>query len=190
MVLLPDPDSPTSPSTSPGATVKDTPATACSGGPAWNSGPLGGEMPDEVDDVEQSGQCEVRARASARQRTRCRSPARSSAGRRAMQGSGTQCGQRGWNRPALRLLAEARHRGPRWPAAARPRGPCQGAGWSAAGRACRACACPSKIARVGAALHRLARIHHEDPVGDLGRDAEIVGDEDHPHRQLLLQLCG
>ncbi len=33
-----------------------------------------------------------------------------------------------------------------------------------------------------------ARIHHADAVGDLGDDAEVVGDDDHRHPELSLQL--
>jgi hypothetical protein len=32
-------------------------------------------------------------------------------------------------------------------------------------------------------------LHHGDAVGDLGHDAEVVGDEDHPHALLALQLA-
>ena len=38
-----------------------------------------------------------------------------------------------------------------------------------------------------AGLYRLAAIHHQHPIGDIGHDAHIVGDKDHPHRHLLLQ---
>ena len=38
-----------------------------------------------------------------------------------------------------------------------------------------------------AGLYRLTAIHHQHPIGDIGHDAHIVGDKDHPHRHLLLQ---
>ncbi len=41
---------------------------------------------------------------------------------------------------------------------------------------------------VGRALfHHLAAIHDHDPVGHLGDDAHVVGDEDHGHAHLVLQ---
>ena len=39
----------------------------------------------------------------------------------------------------------------------------------------------------GAALDDLAGIHDGHPVGDAGDDAEVVGDQHHPHLQFALQ---
>ena len=45
-----------------------------------------------------------------------------------------------------------------------------------------------KTAAAGAALDHLAGIHHRDAVGDARDDAEIVGDQDHRHAELALQV--
>jgi hypothetical protein len=41
----------------------------------------------------------------------------------------------------------------------------------------------------GALLDQAPVLHHGNAVGDLGHDAEVVGDEDHPHPLLALQLA-
>ena len=38
-----------------------------------------------------------------------------------------------------------------------------------------------------AGLHRLAAIHDQHPIGDIGHHPHVVGDKDYPHRHLLLQ---
>ena len=38
-----------------------------------------------------------------------------------------------------------------------------------------------------ALLHDLARVHHDDAVGDLGHQRQAVGDEDHCEPALALQ---
>ena len=65
----------------------------------------------------------------------------------------------------------------------------------AAGRArrrgasgCRGAAGSAKMRAVGAGLDDLARLHHRDAVGDAADDAEVVGDEEHPHALGLLHL--
>jgi hypothetical protein len=37
-------------------------------------------------------------------------------------------------------------------------------------------------------LDHLAGVHDDDPVGHLGHDAEVVGDQQHRHVQFLLEL--
>ncbi len=39
-----------------------------------------------------------------------------------------------------------------------------------------------------AAFHDLAAIHHDDFLGDIGDHPEIVGDQQHGHSELALQL--
>ena len=52
IVDLPLPDSPTSPSISPGRSSNETPLTACTSGPPSASPPADSEVLDEVDDLE------------------------------------------------------------------------------------------------------------------------------------------
>ena len=71
---------------------------------------------------------------------------------------------------------------------ARPRG--RAAGSSRAGRACRGAAAGEELADRRASSTIAARIHHRDPVGDLGDDAEVVGDQDDRRcRSSRLQLA-
>ena len=53
---------------------------------------------------------------------------------------------------------------------------------------CRGAAGAAKIARGRAGLDDLAVLHHRDPVGDAAHDAEVVGDEQHPHALGLLHV--
>ena len=55
---------------------------------------------------------------------------------------------------------------------------------AAAGRACRGAAGRRRASSTGRALDDPAGIHHHDAVGDLGDDAEIVGDEQDRHAEL------
>jgi hypothetical protein len=40
---------------------------------------------------------------------------------------------------------------------------------------------PSWVASTSSVVDDAAMLHHRHPVGDLGHDAEIMGDEEHPH---------
>ena len=60
---------------------------------------------------------------------------------------------------------------------------------SAGGRRCRGGAGCGTPRATGPSSTIAAGIHHRDAVGDLGDDAEIVGDEEHAHAALALELA-
>ena len=60
------------------------------------------------------------------------------------------------------------------------------AGSTRAGPRCRGAAAAGRPPRVGAELHRAARVHDHHRLGDLGDDAQVVRDQDHADVELLL----
>ncbi len=119
----------------------------------------------------------LRTRRSGRRR-RGRTPSPRAAGARARQMSAASGQRAAKAQPRRPAAATARCPGSRRaccppcraatsPAAARRR----------AGRACRDAAGSAKIAATGAVLDLAAGIHHDDPLGHFGDDAEVVGDQ-------------
>ena len=188
-VDFPQPDSPTRPSVSPSSRVRLTPSTARTRADLAvdQDARLDREVLDEVGRPRAAvspftvatgfaGRSGRRPRGGAlliRRPSQQRSRVRAAA---APSHLSNACGQRG-GEPAAGRRAEQRRRlardlgqafgtrlcraGPATPAAPR----CRGAGGRRTSR--RACA----------VLDDLAGVHHRDPVGDLGDDAEVVGDQ-------------
>ena len=208
-VVLPQPDSPTSATTSPGRTERLTPSTAC-------SVRLAHEQPGRhLERARDAARLEHRGRPSTARdggatlmtpppRDRGRPPRRSRRGgcsardadRRAPASSGIGA-SRGRRRSHAGSGRRSGSRASRRSARAPCRGWCRAAHRAACGRApecrraapaCRDARARAKIAAAGAGLHHLAGVHHDHAGGDAGDDAEVVRDEHEPHGELALQL--
>ena len=184
IVLLPEPDSPTRPSTSPGAISKLTSSTARTGrslGPKYFFSPRTRQHRRRALALTRAPAHAARALRRRRPRPAAASPASHSGPDSAQRGSkaqpgGGSSGLATWPGIAFRRRSSPA-RGVVEPRAAGRR----------AGRACTDARRANSVAHV-ALLDDAARVHHDDAVGDLGDDAEIVGNEQHRHADLALQL--
>ena len=182
IVLLPDPDSPTRPSTSPGAISKLTSSTARTGRSRWPkyffrpcTRSIGSLTARSSAGSASAGRPRCRPAAASRPNIRAR-PARNAARTRSR--AAGRAGSATWPGIAFSLRVDPRARvssARRGRQASRPlrvRMPRR----------------PEQGAHIALFDHP-AGVHHDDPVGDFGDDAEVVGDEQHGHADVAAAAC-
>ena len=213
-VVLPEPDSPTRPSTSPAAIVSDTPSTArIARRPEARPPALEGESGEAALSVKvlarplaattgSAGRCArhgaatrrvlARQRATARRRVRLDAVAAHGAARRwpkRLRRARTASSRRGSAAGNRQPAGGSRRSGSRPGNGRQPAvGSCPGAGSRPAGPLCRDAAAARSTSAVAPLLDHLAGVEHGDLVGDAPHHAEIVADEQHRQAAPALQL--
>ena len=196
-VLLPQPDSPTMPSVSPGASSSETSRSACRWRRGWRVSSVA-RAARELEALVRGLRAEQRQpTATTRRRpahpiSPTRRQALQMAGARPRSATGTTSrqastanAQRGWKRQPGGGAAEVRRLAVDRAAAAR-RGACARAAREQRPRV--GVRGPANTCRGCAGLDDLAGVHHGDPVAGLRDDAQVVGDQQHAHAGFGAQL--
>ncbi len=196
-VVLPLPDSPTSPSVSPGQIDAETPASACTSCPCARKTFVSSST--RRSGVADRSTVSGRSRSAAVSRGSCwarswkwqrlewpppRSIAAGSSVEHTRLGERAAVGEDAAGRPLADRAAGSRG------SCRAGRGPCgrPSGGCSAAGRPCTGAAGRASTVSTGALLDEPARVEHADAVAHLPDHAEVVADEEHRRPELGAQL--